>query len=184
MPKVTLHDVLGEALCKTSATFSLQIVGFCTRWDYVLLDSCQPVYLSVPADPVTIPHVFVKKLQLCNRSVTEPINKTLSIISVACFTKISTADRTTLEKELELVNMDEALGQGVQHRNAIDRSLTKSYKITSLYDAVITMSSLLALLLNLADWNVADDEMGQEMPALCHFLEQFIKFLLSRAGGE
>ena len=62
MPKATLHDVLGETLCKTDVTFSLKITGTRQRWDYALLDSCQLVYLSAPANPVTTPHVFVKKL--------------------------------------------------------------------------------------------------------------------------
>ena len=57
---------LGEALFKNGTTFTLKIVGIRKRWDYALLDSHQPVYLSIPVDPVTIPYVFVKKLQLCN----------------------------------------------------------------------------------------------------------------------
>ena len=47
--------------------------------------------------------------------------------------------------------MDEALGQAVQHYNAIANNLTKGYKITSVHNAFITMLFLLAFSLNLAD---------------------------------
>ena len=92
----------------------------------MLLNSHQSVYLSVPTDTVAIPHIFVKKLQLCNWLVVKPINKTPSTISIVCWTKISNVDRKILEIELELVNIDEALGQAVQHHNDIGCNLTKS----------------------------------------------------------
>ena len=130
--------------------------------------------------PVTIPQVYAKKLQLYDWLIATPINETSATISITYFTKHSVPDKTTLETKLELVNMDEALGKAVQHRNAIGHSLTKSYKITSVHDAVITVSSLLSFLLNLADWIVAENRMSQEKPALCHFLELVIKLLLSR----
>ena len=173
-PKGALHDILGKTLCKNSTTFSLQIGGIEKGWDYVLWDSYQPVYLSVPADPVIIPQVFVKKLQLCDWLVAKLINKTPDIISIAWFTNISTADRTALKNKLELVNMDEALGQAVRHCNDIGCNLTNSYMIASVHAAVITMLSLLAFLLNLANWTVAEDNIGQEKPALCHFLKRVI----------
>ena len=72
----------------------------------------------------------------------------------------------TLETELELVNMDVALGQAVQHRNPIDCNLTKSYKVTSVHNTIITMTSLLAFLLNLANWSVVQDKDGHNKPDL------------------
>ena len=87
-----------------------------------------------------------------------------------------------IDNKLETTNMGIALEQAVQHRSAIGISLTKSYKINTIQTAVVTISSLSAFFLNLANWSVADDKLGMGKPALYHFLEQVIKHLLSRAG--
>ena len=58
---------------------------------------------------MTIPHVCVKKLYLCDWLMVPLINETANTISITRFTKQSMADRMTLEMEQELVNMDEAL---------------------------------------------------------------------------
>ena len=50
----------------------------------------------------------------------------------------------TLETEQELVNMDVDLDQAVQHCSAIGCNLAKSYKVNTIHEAVISLSSLLA----------------------------------------
>ena len=90
------------------------------------------------------------------------------------------ANRTTLETELELVNMNVALGQVVHHLNPISCNLTKSYKVTYMHNTVINMSSLLAFWLNLADWSIVKDKDGHNKPDLCNFLEHVINCLLAR----
>ena len=96
--------------------------------------------MYVPQELVTIPHVFVKKLQLCDCSTAPSINEAVNIISITSFTKQSMADRMTLETEQELVNMDVALDQAMQHRSAIGRNLAKSYKVSTTHKAVISLS--------------------------------------------
>ena len=71
----------------------------------------------------------------------------------------------TLEIEQELVNMDVALDQTVQHRNAIGRNLAKSNKVNTIHEAAISLSSLLEFLLNLADWSIVKDKDQKEKPA-------------------
>ena len=131
---------------------------------------------------MTIPNVFVKNLQLCDWSMVPSINEAANTISVANFIKQSAADGITLEMELELVNMDVALDQVVQHHTPIDRNLTKSYKVTTVHNAGITLSSLLEFLLNLADWSIVKDKDQKENLALCNFLEHVIDRLLNRQG--
>ena len=60
-----------------------------------------------------------------------PINETGNTISIASFTKQSTADIISFEMEQELVNTDVALDHAVQHRTPIGYNLTKSYKVTT-----------------------------------------------------
>ena len=83
---------------------------------------------------MTIPHVFVKKLQLCDWLIVPPIEETAATISIACFTKHSMTDRATLEIELELVNIDVALGQAVQHRNPISEARGKEGKLLAIQE--------------------------------------------------
>ena len=88
----------------------------------------------------------------------------------------------TLETEQKLVNMDAALDQAVYHRSAIGRNLAKSYKVNTIHKAVISLSSLLAFLLNLANWSIVKDKDQKEKLALCQFLAHVIKRLLNRQG--
>ena len=78
--------------------------------------------------------------------------------------------------------MDDQLDQAPQHHTAISSTLYKNYLVHSVHNAVKTLALLLALLTNIADWSPSKPNQASMRPDLCHFLEDVIVQLTSRAG--
>lgn len=76
-----------------------------------------------------ITHILVQKLQAAEWTTVNSGLESQTTLSIGIFTPTSKAMREQIAMGVEDVSMNKPLDQAVQHCSAINRTLTKSYKI-------------------------------------------------------
>ena len=117
----------------------------------------------------------MKKLQSADWSTKEAGDEGLSSLCVGVFTPVSRDQQTAIAEAVNDVEMDSQLNNPVHARSAIGKNLRTSYKISSIWEAIKTLASLLATLTNLAGWKPNQVLRQANQPKVVAFLKQVIK---------
>ena len=100
------------------------------------------VYLIISDKPAVVTHVFPNKLKLADWSTEKAGAEGLSKICVGVFAPSSKEHRARAAEEVHNVEMDGVLNQPETQQSAIRKTLTVSYRINSIYDAIKTLVTI------------------------------------------
>ena len=123
-------------------------------------------------------------MQSADWSIKEAGDEGPSSLCVGVFTPVSRDQQAAIMDPVHDVKMDCRLDNPAHARSGIGKTLCSSYKITTVNEAVKTLASLLATLINLAGWTPGRSPRQANQPKVVGFFEQVIKKLVSAQGRD